>query len=252
MSYLGSFFNNMRSTASGSKSVGHTAMNHTAMGHSPRHRIALSIISAAMIVVSVGCGSATDVEIADASVEVPEVTASATEVTTSVEVSAVKSEVSPAKQDLKTLDADASPEDVCRLFMKYLNSGNRIKAERLLTSVAFDTTAKAGLYLQPMGSADAKVEIGPAFYVTDKQQLAHVDCTITERVDGTVIEDKLTWMVRKSQSGWRIFGMVLTMGEGHQDFLSLENAQDVDTILQISGENTAAESTRVAHELSLN
>jgi len=174
------------------------------------------------------------------------------EVTTSVAVSATKTEVSPAVQIPKLPAADASPETVCELFMKYLNSGDRVKAERLLTSVAFDTTAKAGLYLQPMGSPEAKVTILPAIYVTNKQQLAHVNCTITEIEDGKPVKDELTWMVRKSKSGWRIFGMLLTLEEGHQDFLSLENVQDVDAILQMSGDNASARQASAASTASLN
>lgn len=223
MNNLGTFISGVCEIGVSQSSPGRCAFNGTVW----------AIIGAAFIAMSVGCGDTMPVPV---SVSTDVETVPVTE-TTSVAVSAVQSEVSPAKQETKTLDADASPEDVCRLFMKYLNSGDRVKAERLLTSVAFDTTAKAGLYLQPMGSADAGVEIGPVAYVTNKQQLAHVNCTITENSDGSITKDELTWMVRKSKSGWRIFGMLLTMEEGHQDFLSLENAQDVDTILQISGGN---------------
>lgn len=258
MSYLRSFINGICQRAAGSCFANGRHVKNVSIDRVACRPIALTIVGTVLMLVSIGCSDTTEVGVAavdgvnKATVSTASAGASAAEVTTSVEVSAVKTEISPAKQELETLDADASPEVVCRLFMKYLNSGNRIKAERLLTSVAFDTTAKAGLYLQPMGSPSADVEIGPAIYVTDKQQLAHVDCTITERVDGAVIEDKLTWMVRKSQSGWRIFGMVLTMKEGHQDFLSLENPQDVDTILQISGEDATTDSTRVAQDVSLN
>ncbi len=171
--------------------------------------------------------------------------AASQEATTSVAVSATKTEVSPAKRETKLPDADTSPEAVCQLFMKYLNSGDRVKAERLLTSVAFDTTAKAGLYLQPMGSVDADVTISPAVYATNQQQLAHVECTITEIENGKPIRDELTWMVRKSKSGWRIFGMLLTLEEGRQDFLSLENVQDVDAILLMSGDNASMRNAQI-------
>ena len=201
---------------------------------------------------TVGCGSSTPVEVSQTEAAAHEEPAAVAEdVTTSVAVSATKTEVSPAVQETKLPDADASPEAVCQLFMKYLNSGDRVKAERLLTSVAFETTAKAGLYLQPMGSTEAKVEISPAFYVTNKQQLAHVVCSITEIEDGKTIKDELTWMVRKSKSGWRIFGMLLTLDDGKQDFLSLENAQDVDAILQMSGDNASTRQADTASRVSL-
>ncbi len=206
------------------------------------------LAAVAVTCLTVGCGDWTPAEAPQTETAAPEESAAtAQEVTTSVAVSATKTEVSPAVQETKLPDADASPEAVCELFMKYLNSGDRVKAERLLTSVAFETTAKAGLYLQPMGSAEAQVKISSAIYVTNKQQLAHVPCTITEIEDGKTITDELTWMVRKSKSGWRIFGMLLTLEDGKQDFLSLENAQDVDAILQMSGDNA---STRQADSTS--
>ena len=215
----------------------------------------LSVVGAALIAalaMTVGCSDSAPVKVSkNDDSQAKTAAAAGAEVTTSVNVAKSKTEVSPAKQITKLPAADASPEAVCELFMKYLNSGDRVKAERLLTSVAFDTTAKAGLYLQPMGSADAKVAIGPAIYVTNKQKLAHVECTITEIEDGEPISDQLTWMVRKSKSGWRIFGMLLTFDEGQQDFLSLENAQDVDAILQMSGGDVSARKADLDSELSL-
>lgn len=202
---------------------------------------------------TLGCGDAPPVEVSQTkSVADEKPAAAAQEVTTSVAVSATKTEVSPAVVETKLPDADASPEAVCQLFMKYLNSGDRVKAERLLTSVAFETTAKAGLYLQPMGSAEAEVEIQAASYVTNKQKLAHVACSITDTEDGETVKDELTWMVRKSKSGWRIFGMLLTLEEGRQDFLSLENAQDVDAILQMSGDNASTRQAKANAEAALN
>lgn len=215
-------------------------------------RLSIATVGMAVIATVTGCGETTPSETAE-NVPAPAEAAAAVDkdVTTSVAVSATKSEVSPAKQEAKLPAADASPETVCQMFMKYLNSGDRVKAERLLTSVAFDTTAKAGLYLQPMGSPDAKVTISPAVYVTNKQQLAHVDCMIAEVENGKTIRDQLTWMVRKSKSGWRIFGMLLTLEGGQQDFLSLENVQDVDAILQMSGDNASAHNAKAHSDVSL-
>ena len=212
----------------------------------------LCLAAFALTCLTSGCGDSTPVQVSQTEVAAPEESAAvAEEVTTSVAVSTTKTEASPAVVETKLPDANASPEAVCRLFMKYLNSGDRVKAERLLTSVAFETTAKAGLYLQPMGSADAKVEIGPALYVTNKQQLAHVGCSITEVEDGNTVEDELTWMVRKSKSGWRIFGMLLTLEDGRRDFLSLENAKDVDAILQMSGDNASTRQADSSTNMSL-
>ncbi len=225
------------------------SLNNVLRAFNPRSpNLLLCLAAVTLTFLTVGCGDSTPAEVSQTESAAPEEPAAVSQdVTTSVAVSATKTEVSPAVVETKLPEADASPEAVCQLFMKYLNSGDRVKAERLLTSVAFETTAKAGLYLQPMGSPEAKVEISPAFYVTNKQQLAHVACSITEIEDGQTIKDELTWMVRKSKSGWRIFGMLLTLEDGKKDFLSLENAQDVDSILQMSGDNA---STRQADSTS--
>ena len=232
----------------------HISLKHVLCGLlTHRASVLICVATVALTSLAVGCGDSVPVQVSQTEADAPVETAAVVkEETTSVAVSATKTEVSPAVQETKLPDADASPEAVCQLFMKYLNSGDRVKAERLLTSVAFDTTAKAGLYLQPMGSADAKVEISPAFYVTNKQQLAHVVCTITEIENGNPIKDELTWMVRKSKSGWRIFGMLLTLEKGQQDFLSLENAQDVDAILQMSGGSASTRQADANPEAALN
>ena len=141
---------------------------------------------------------------------------------------------SPAKNPMKLPEVDASPESVCEIFMQHLNSGDRVKAERLLSSTALSTTAKAGLYLQPIGGKNAKVKIESAVYATDKQRLAQVECVITEVEHGEEISDQLTWLVRKSKTGWRVLGFMLRDDDGVEDFLSFENVRDVDAILQMS------------------
>ena len=168
------------------------------------------------------------------------------EKTETVAVSAVTAEVSPATQPTKILDADASPEQVCELFMKHLNAGERVKAERLLTAVALSTTAKAGLYLQPIGGQNAKVVINPAVYATGKKKLAQVDCQVSDIENGKTVTDDLTWVIRKSNSGWRILGFMLKDESGNNDFLSFENLRDVDAILQMSSASSTAPTTRAA------
>jgi hypothetical protein len=180
---------------------------------------------------TVGCGSSEPVASESPATVTPSVSTQKTETVTVASESQV---TSPATSSVKLPEVDASPESVCEIFMQYLNRGERVKAERLLSSTALSTTAKAGLYLQPIGGKDAKVKINRAVYATDKQQLAQVECVITEVEDGEEITDELTWLVRKSKSGWRILGFMLRDDEGVEDFLSFENVRDVDAILQMS------------------
>ena len=189
------------------------------------------LVAASTVIATTGCGTSEPVAIENPIVVTPKVTAKKTETVTAVNESRV---ASPAKKPVKLPEVDASPERVCEIFMQYLNSGDRVKAERLLSSTALSTTAKAGLYLQPIGGKDAKVKIKDAVYATDKQRLAQVECVITEVEDGKEISDELTWLVRKSKSGWRILGFMLRDDNGVEDFLSFENVRDVDAILQMS------------------
>jgi len=196
------------------------------------------------IIATTGCGSTEQPQ----AIENPAaVTPNVAEKKTETVIAANEPQVaSPAKNSVKLPEVDASPESVCEIFMQYLNSGDRVKAEQLLSSTALSTTAKAGLYLQPIGGKNAKVKIKPAVYATDKQRLAQVECVITEVEGGKEISDGLTWLVRKSKSGWRILGFMLRDDNGVEDFLSFENVRDVDAILQMSQASPAQIADRQA------
>ena len=198
-------------------------------------RLSISLLLLGMVFTGIstfGCGSTEPpVAVENPATVTPKVAAKKTETVIAVNESQVES---PAKNPLKLPEVDASPESVCEIFVRHLNRGDRVKAERLLSSTALSTTAKAGLYLQPIGGKDAKVKIKQAVYATDKQRLAQVECVITEVEDGKEISDELTWLVRKSKSGWRILGFMLRDDNGVEDFLSFENVRDVDAILQMS------------------
>ena len=197
-----------------------------------QNRISLKqLIPLVVLVAVIGCSA--EEQVSQTQTTPPQVEKEKTETVTAAPVAEA---VSPAKKTVKLPDAEASPELVCELFMEYLNKGQRVKAEQLLTATALSTTAKAGLYLQPIGSSDSKVTIKPAVYATNKQRLAQVDCIVEEVEDGKTVSDQLTWFIRKSKSGWRILGFMLKGEDGVQDFLSFENVRDVDAILQMSAE----------------
>ena len=202
----------------------------------PRICFALAAILSTFIATT-GCGSSEPVAVESSTTVTPNFAATRTETVTAANESQAES---PAKTSVKLPEVDASPERVCEIFMQQLNRGERVKAERLLSSTALSTTAKAGLYLQPIGGKDAKVEIKSAVYATNKQRLAQVECVITEVDNGKEITDQLTWLVRKSKSGWRILGFMLRDDDGVEDFLSFENVRDVDAILQMSQASPAA------------
>ena len=118
-------------------------------------------------------------------------------------------------------------KEVCQCFTRLLKNGERTLAEQLLTPRAVAAVVDAGLELEPMGSSDSKVTIGDALYATNRAKVAQVPCTIREK-DGT--EQELTWMMRKSDNGWRVAGLVVYEGS-KPEFLSLENRADVRSIM---------------------
>ena len=139
------------------------------------------LVMVSTVIGTTGCGSTEPVAVENPIDVTPKVAAKKTETVIAANESQVES---PAKNPVKLPEVDASPESVCQIFMKHLNSGDRVKAEQLLSSTALSTTAKAGLYLQPIGGKNAKVKIKDAVYATDKQRLAQVECVITEVENG--------------------------------------------------------------------
>lgn len=132
----------------------------------------------------------------------------------------------------KTLPAkDATAREVCQRFLGLLAQGERSLAEQLLTQKALKTTVDAGLELEAMGGDGSSVEVDDAMYATNRAKVAQVSCTVTEK-DGK--SQTLSWMMRRSESGWRIAGLIVNAGES-QEFLSLENRSDVAAIMSAKG-----------------
>jgi len=156
--------------------------------------------------------------------------------TTSVAASKTTNQISPAADSNSVLAPNAPPEEVCKRFMKLLQSGNRIAAENLFTRSALTTTTKAGLRLEPMGGPTSTVHIGDVRYATNLKKLAQVDCFISDKhKDGeTVVE--VTWQLHKQSTGYRISGVMLQLNAGKaKDLLSLENSYDVAKLQSLVG-----------------
>lgn len=148
--------------------------------------------------------------------------------TTSVAAAKSTNLTSPAATANELSLSNESPEDVCRRFMKLLQSGNRIGAENLLTRTALTTTTRAGLKLEPMGGPNSVYEIGDVRFATNKMRLAQVECKVIDKIDDQNYEMDMTWQLHKHRTGWRISGVMLVLQPGQaKDLLSFENIQDV-------------------------
>lgn len=152
--------------------------------------------------------------------------------TNSVPTSSAPNIVSPAlaqsNSSVSESNDDLGPAEACERFMSLLQSGQRIGAENMLTRVALTITKKADLNLEPIGGEDATFKIGDVRSATIKNKLAYVDCVVSSKIDGLTEELKLTWLVRKQGTGWRISGVMLPAeNEASPDLLSFENIVDV-------------------------
>jgi len=128
-------------------------------------------------------------------------------------------------------EKDATAKQVCERFLGLLAQGERSLAEQLLTRRALKVTIDAGLELEAVGGPESTVEIEDAMYATSRGKVAQVPCTVTEK-DGK--KQSLLWMMRRSDSGWRIAGLIVDTGKS-QEFLSLENKADVAAIMGAKG-----------------
>jgi len=137
-------------------------------------------------------------------------------------------------------DSDSTATEVCERFLSLLAQDERTLAEQLLTRRALKLTVEVGLELEAMGGIDANVEVGDAMYATSRAKVAQVPCTVTEK-DGS--KQTLTWMMRRSESGWRISGLIIN-NDKTPEFLSLENKADVASIMGSRGGQQASGSVR--------
>lgn len=127
------------------------------------------------------------------------------------------------------LNKDSKPEEVCRLFIASLSTGDHIAASQMLTNLAQIETARADLQLESPGSSDATWEVLEADYATSAKQIAQVRCLLQEPgQEGTA---QLTWLMRRQYNGWKISGMSIQVdGSGEVDLLSFENPLDLQRI----------------------
>ena len=160
------------------------------------------------------------------------------EETQSVIADPASTESSPAEVQTEMPTVDSPPEFVCTQFMKFLQSGDRASAEKLLTRTASNVTNQADWQIPPLGGLHAKFQSENVRYATNKMKLAYVDFKIVERIEGKKDESEITWMMQQKRNGWRICGMLIQIYEdAPKDLISFENPGDVNLIKGILSAN---------------
>jgi hypothetical protein len=130
-------------------------------------------------------------------------------------------EASPAQQVM-------TPESVVEKYIQHLNKSDNLEAEKLLSTISAANFRRANVALEPPGSTEATYAYDAPRYATNQQEIAFVDCRISDRYEGEPVESELAWMLRRYGDHWRICGMVIATDEGQPpQLLSFENPEDV-------------------------
>jgi len=100
---------------------------------------------------------------------------------------------------------DAKPEEVMTAFLEAVRAGDDGKAAGLLTPLARQKTSEMEMVVAPPGSDTAKFEVLESEVIGAEAQVA-TDWTDLD-ADGRPHTDRIVWMMRKVEDGWRISGM---------------------------------------------
>jgi hypothetical protein len=200
----------------------------------------LLLVSAlwAGVVMTVGCGSqgigSTDIPL-DTEVD------SAMAETATVSVAKPAQSVSPAVTQ-EPIAEDESPEVVCRRFLQQLNRENVDEFEMLLTPAAMTIANRLDFHLPPVADANSRFELSDPRYSTNREKLCYIDSTFS---GGKIDQARMTWMLRKTKSGWRVAGMLIAGTQPDtQNLLSFENTTDINQIkASLTGDVSAALAT---------
>jgi hypothetical protein len=98
-----------------------------------------------------------------------------------------------------------SPEQATTEFLEAVRTGDHDKTATMLTPTARERTAKQEMVVAPPGSATAQYAIRDVKYVDEGAHVA-VDWSDVEE-DGRMHTDRIVWILRKEDIGWRVAGM---------------------------------------------
>jgi hypothetical protein len=97
------------------------------------------------------------------------------------------------------------PKGVMGEFLEAIRQGNDEKASELLTTPARQKTKEMEMAVAPPGSDTASFKILAVEIEGDEAQVG-TDWTDLD-ADGQPRTDRIVWMMRKEEAGWRICGM---------------------------------------------
>jgi hypothetical protein len=130
------------------------------------------------------------------------------------------------------------PAAATQEFLEALRTGNDEKATQMLSKKAREKTASLNQSVKPSASDTASFSIGKIDYVNDDG--ARVACTWTDLDgDGEPQTDKVIWVLRREQEGWRVVGVAFQIFPGEEPLsLNFEDPDDMSRKKQWAREET--------------
>jgi hypothetical protein len=124
--------------------------------------------------------------------------------------------------------ATDTPEAACREFLEAVRTGNDEKASLMLSALAREKAAALGCSVTPPASDTARFAIGKVKYVgEDGAQVESVWADV-DNSDNQEHSDKLIWVLRREDQGWRVAGLAATIFPGEPPLLlNFENPDEV-------------------------
>jgi hypothetical protein len=114
--------------------------------------------------------------------------------------------------------------------MAAVKSGNKNKADELITPLAKQKIAEAKLAIDPPGSPTMEYSIKAVQFIeTPERPLAHVICEYKDKDENGGIEtQEILWALRQEEEGWRIAGMAMKVFDDQPAVLmNFENPEDM-------------------------
>lgn len=130
-------------------------------------------------------------------------------------------------------DSQAQPQDVLRQFLNAIKTGKKDAAEQLMTTVARQRIAEAGIGMDDLSSSSATMSFEihgvQLLKMPDNKEGAHVSCTLSDKLeDGKIESQNIIWGMRKETLGWRVAGMAWTPFANEPPiFMDFENPEEV-------------------------
>jgi hypothetical protein len=163
------------------------------------------------------------------------------------------SQSEPASAEATAAKDVVAPDKVVGQFLAAVSKGDKTTANNLLTPLARTKTAEMQMEL-PGGSPTAEFQVGEVELVD--QGGAHVACDWTDvDAEGQRHTDKVIWVLRQEDEGWRIAGMATKVFEDQLPvILNFEDPADMirkqELVQQEMERRAAAEEQQASKDAS--